>query len=103
MTEPVIAADGHTYEEAALQKWLEFSDESPVALHSVGGTSSTKFTVQLVLSAGPHSSQVIVSLDCLNNFHTLHAEITDRIAAANSTFQQFRQANTWSKGFDLVC
>ncbi len=30
MTEPVIAADGHTYEKAALQKWLDFSDESPV-------------------------------------------------------------------------
>ena len=30
MIEPVIAADGHTYEKAALQKWLEFSDESPV-------------------------------------------------------------------------
>ena len=30
MKEPVIAADGHTYERAALEAWLLHSSTSPV-------------------------------------------------------------------------
>ena len=30
MVDPVIAADGHTYERAAFQDWLQHSDMSPV-------------------------------------------------------------------------
>lgn len=30
MKEPVVAADGHTYERAAIEKWLMVSDLSPV-------------------------------------------------------------------------
>ena len=30
MTEPVIAADGHTYEKAALLDWLQTHNTSPV-------------------------------------------------------------------------
>ena len=30
MVDPVIAADGHTYERAALQDWLQHSAMSPV-------------------------------------------------------------------------
>jgi len=30
MVEPVIAADGHTYERAAIQHWLQGSSLSPV-------------------------------------------------------------------------
>ena len=30
MTDPVIAADGHTYERAAMQKWLKEHNTSPV-------------------------------------------------------------------------
>ena len=31
MVEPVIAADGHTYEKAAIQTWLQQNSISPVA------------------------------------------------------------------------
>ena len=30
MDDPVIAADGHTYEKAAMQTWLEHRQTSPV-------------------------------------------------------------------------
>lgn len=30
MDDPVIAADGHTYEKAAMQKWLQQHHTSPV-------------------------------------------------------------------------
>ncbi len=30
MVEPVIAADGHTYERSAMQHWLQQNDMSPV-------------------------------------------------------------------------
>ena len=30
LTEPVIAADGHTYEKAAITEWLKTSDRSPL-------------------------------------------------------------------------
>ena len=30
MTDPVIAADGHSYERAALEAWLAYNDISPV-------------------------------------------------------------------------
>lgn len=30
MVDPVIAADGHTYEKAAMQKWLQQHQTSPV-------------------------------------------------------------------------
>ncbi len=30
MLDPVIAADGHTYEKAAMENWLQRSDMSPV-------------------------------------------------------------------------
>ena len=30
MVEPVIAADGHTYEKAAIQTWLQQNSISPV-------------------------------------------------------------------------
>ncbi len=30
MKEPVIAADGHTYEKAAILDWLQLHAESPV-------------------------------------------------------------------------
>ncbi|KAL6749834.1 hypothetical protein V8C86DRAFT_1770231, partial [Haematococcus lacustris] len=30
MREPVVAADGYTYERAAIQNWLGHSDTSPV-------------------------------------------------------------------------
>ena len=30
MRDPVIAADGHTYERAAMQSWLELHQTSPV-------------------------------------------------------------------------
>lgn len=30
MVDPVIAADGHTYERAAVQQWLQTSSLSPV-------------------------------------------------------------------------
>ena len=30
MVHPTIAADGHTYEKAALEKWLQQHDTSPV-------------------------------------------------------------------------
>ncbi len=30
LVEPVIAADGHTYERAAVQRWLEDHETSPV-------------------------------------------------------------------------
>ena len=30
MTEPVIAADGHTYERKAVQEWLQHHSTSPV-------------------------------------------------------------------------
>lgn len=30
MVDPVIAADGHTYERDAIQKWLQCSNASPV-------------------------------------------------------------------------
>ena len=30
MVDPVIAADGHTYERDAIQKWLQHSSASPV-------------------------------------------------------------------------
>ena len=30
LREPVIAADGHSYEKAALQDWLQHSNASPV-------------------------------------------------------------------------
>ena len=29
MTDPVIAADGYTYEKAALQNWMLYSNDSP--------------------------------------------------------------------------
>lgn len=35
MTDPVIAADGYTYEKAALQKWMQSSIESPVIGHQL--------------------------------------------------------------------
>ena len=30
MQDPVLAADGHTYEREAIERWLENNDESPV-------------------------------------------------------------------------
>lgn len=30
MTDPVIAADGHTYEKGAIHAWLQHHDTSPV-------------------------------------------------------------------------
>ena len=30
MSEPVVAADGHTYEKTALQEWLQQHNTSPV-------------------------------------------------------------------------
>ena len=30
MVEPVIAADGHTYEKAAIESWLQHNTTSPV-------------------------------------------------------------------------
>ncbi len=30
MVEPVIAADGHTYERAAIESWLQHNTTSPV-------------------------------------------------------------------------
>ena len=30
MVDPVIAADGHTYERSAVQAWLQHNDTSPV-------------------------------------------------------------------------
>lgn len=30
MTQPVIAADGHTYERKAMQEWLQHHNTSPV-------------------------------------------------------------------------
>ena len=32
MIDPVIAADGHTYERAAIQQWLQTRSTSPVTL-----------------------------------------------------------------------
>ena len=32
MVDPVIAADGHTYERAAIQQWLQTRSTSPVTL-----------------------------------------------------------------------
>jgi hypothetical protein len=30
MLDPVVAADGHTYERAAIARWLQTSDKSPL-------------------------------------------------------------------------
>ncbi len=35
MREPVIAADGHTYEKAALESWLQLHNTSPVTGQSL--------------------------------------------------------------------
>ena len=39
MNEPVIAADGYTYERAALQEWLQHSTMSPVTGQMMEHTS----------------------------------------------------------------
>ena len=36
MREPVIAADGHTYEKAALESWLQLHNTSPVTGQLLG-------------------------------------------------------------------
>ena len=41
MVDPVIAADGHTYDKHAIQEWLKEKDESPV-------TGATLLHVRLV-------------------------------------------------------
>ena len=33
MVDPVIAADGHSYERAAIEAWLQDHDTSPVDTH----------------------------------------------------------------------
>ena len=33
MIDPVIAADGYTYERTAMQQWLQMQSTSPVTLH----------------------------------------------------------------------
>ena len=38
MTNPVIAADGHTYERTAIQHWLEGSSLSPVTSDKLSHT-----------------------------------------------------------------
>ena len=38
MVDPVIAADGHTYERAAIQHWLQGSSLSPVTKDKLSHT-----------------------------------------------------------------
>ena len=39
MTDPVIAADGYTYERSAMQHWLQQHDTSPVTHHRLAHTT----------------------------------------------------------------
>ena len=38
MVDPVIAADGHTYERAAILEWLQTHSTSPVTLQALPHT-----------------------------------------------------------------
>ncbi len=55
MCEPVIAADGYTYEKTALQKWLQDSVLSPVTGNMMEHTTflpniAIKSSIQAILS-----------------------------------------------------
>lgn len=63
MADPVIAADGHSYERAALEAWLAHNDISPVTGQSlphkriVGNmlVKSAIMTYQKEVSTGSHT------------------------------------------------
>eukprot|EP00210_Caulerpa_lentillifera_P006942 g6637.t1 len=42
MQDPVIAADGHTYERRAIEQWLRQKKESPVTRQPISSTVLTR-------------------------------------------------------------
>ncbi len=54
LVDPVVAADGHTYEKAAVIQWLQRSDKSPVTGHQLPHTRLVPNVVTKCAIASQH-------------------------------------------------
>lgn len=73
MISPTIAADGHTYEHAAIRVWLEHHARSPLAL-TLTFDLTPRPCIYVGVRRSPLTNEPLVNLDLYPN-HLLRSEI----------------------------